>query len=187
VAYWERAAEELEWHRRWDRVLDDDHPPRYRWFTGGRCNIVHNALDRHVRSANKNKLALIWEGEAGDCRKFTYYELYREVHRLANAFRSLGLSRGDRVTLYMPPLPETCGYAAAAKVGASTAWSSPVFAPGSAPAQNDARSRIVVTADGFSRTPFDRAQARGGRARTGCTAPAPRPWWWCAGWAWTWR
>lgn len=153
LAYWERAAEELEWHRRWERVLDDDHPPRYRWFPGGRCNIAHNALDRHVRSANKNKLALIWEGEAGDCRKFTYYELYREVNRLANAFKSLGLARGDRVTLYMPPLPETLvAMLAAAKVGASHSL---VFAGFSArflrQRINDARSKIVVTADGFSR------------------------------------
>jgi len=153
LAYWERAAEELEWHRRWERVLDDADPPRFRWFPGGRVNIAHNALDRHARSGNKNRLALIWEGEAGDCRKFTYYELSREVNRLANAFRSLGLVRGDRVTLYMPPLPETLiAMLAAAKVGASHSL---VFAGFSArflrQRINEARSKILVTADGFYR------------------------------------
>lgn len=153
LAYWEKAALELEWHRKWDAVLDASRAPHYRWFPGARTNIVHNALDRHVHIWTKNKLALIWEGEAGDCRKFTYFELYREVNRLACALRGLGVSRGDRVCLYMPPIPETVvAMLAAAKIGAVHVF---VFAGYSAKflreRLNDAKARVLITADGFYR------------------------------------
>ena len=105
LGYWEEAADELDWYRKWDRVLDDSDAPFYRWFPGARCNIVYNCLDRHIETANKNKLALIWEGEPGDSRKFTYYELYREVNRFSGALRTLGVKKGDRVAIYMP-VPE---------------------------------------------------------------------------------
>ena len=152
-AYWEQAALELEWHRKWDAVLDDSRAPHYRWFPGARGNIVHNALDRHVHIWTKNKLALIWEGEAGDCRKFTYFELYREVNRFACALRALGVSRGDRVCLYMPPVPETVvAMLATAKIGAVHVF---VFAGYSAKFLreriNDAEAKVLVTADGFYR------------------------------------
>jgi acetyl-CoA synthetase len=152
-AFWEKAALELEWHRKWDTVLDDSRAPFYRWFPGARGNIAHNALDRHVQIWTKNKLALIWEGEAGDCRKFTYFELYREVNRLAGALRALGVSRGDRVCLYMPPIPETVvAMLAAAKIGAVHVF---VFAGYSAKflreRLNDSRAKVLVTADGFYR------------------------------------
>ncbi|MDP3427046.1 MAG: acetyl-coenzyme A synthetase N-terminal domain-containing protein, partial [Humidesulfovibrio sp.] len=97
LGYWEEAADELDWYKKWDQVLDESNAPFYRWFPGARCNIVYNALDRHIETANKNKLALIWEGEPGDSRKYTYYELYREVNRFANALRTLGVGKGDRV------------------------------------------------------------------------------------------
>jgi acetyl-CoA synthetase len=153
LAFWEKAALELEWRRKWDAVLDDSRPPFYRWFPGAQGNIAHNALDRHVHAWTKNKLALIWEGEAGDCRKFTYFELYREVNRLAGALRGLGVGRGDRVCLYMPPIPETVvAMLAAAKIGAPHVF---VFAGYSAKALrerlNDSRAKVVVTADGFYR------------------------------------
>jgi acetyl-CoA synthetase len=153
LGYWEEAARELDWFRKWDRVLDDDTPPFYRWFTGGKCNIVHNALDRHIETANKNKLALIWEGEPGDRKKFTYYELYRAVNRFANALRSLGIKKGDRVVLYMPPLPETIiAMLAVTKIGAVH---SIVFAGFSAKALRerveDAEAKLIITADGFYR------------------------------------
>ncbi len=151
--YWEEAADELDWFKKWDQVLDESNAPFYRWFPGGRCNIVYNALDRHIETANKNKLALIWEGEPGDNRKYTYYELYRAVNRFANALRSLGLSKGDRVVIYMPPLPETViAMLAAAKIGAVHSL---VFAGFSAKALRerirDAKARLLVTADGFYR------------------------------------
>jgi acetyl-CoA synthetase len=153
LGYWEDAARELDWFRKWDRVLDEDTPPFYRWFSGGKCNIVHNALDRHIETANKNKLALIWEGEPGDRKKFTYYELYRAVNRFANALRSLGIKKGDRVVLYMPPLPETIiAMLAVTKIGAVH---SIVFAGFSAKALRerveDAEAKLIITADGFYR------------------------------------
>ena len=151
--YWDDAAKELDWFKKWDKVLDDSEAPFYKWFTGAKCNIVYNALDRHITTANKNKLALIWEGEPGDTKKFTYYELYRAVNRFANALRSLGIKKGDRVVLYMPPLPETMiSILAVAKIGAVHSM---VFAGFSAKALReriqDAEAKLVITADGFYR------------------------------------
>ena len=153
LGYWEEAADELDWYKKWDKVLDESATPFPRWFPGARCNIVYNALDRHIETANKNKLALIWEGEAGDSRKYTYYELYREVNRFAGALRTLGLGKGDRVVIYMPPLPETViAMLACAKIGAVHSL---VFAGFSAKALRsrirDLGAKLVVTADGFYR------------------------------------
>ncbi len=151
--YWEEAAKELDWFKKWDKVLDDSDAPFYKWFTGAKCNIVYNALDRHIETANKNKLALIWEGEPGDSKKMTYYELYRAVNKFANALRSLGIKKGDRVVIYMPPLPETMiALLAVAKVGAVHSM---VFAGFSAKAIRDriedAEAKLIITADGFYR------------------------------------
>lgn len=153
LSYWEEAAKELDWFKKWDKVLDDSEAPFYKWFTGAKCNIVYNALDRHIETANKNKLALIWEGEPGDSKKMTYYELYRAVNKFANALRSLGIQKGDRVVLYLPPLPETMiAMLAVAKVGAVHSM---VFAGFSAKALrdriDDAQAKLVITADGFYR------------------------------------
>jgi len=153
LSYWEEAANELDWFKKWDKVLDDSDAPFFKWFTGAKCNIVYNALDRHIETSNKNKLALIWEGEPGDSKKMTYYELYRAVNKFANALRSLGIQKGDRVVLYMPPLPETMiALLAVAKVGAVHSM---VFAGFSAKALrdriDDAQAKLVITADGFYR------------------------------------
>ncbi len=153
LSYWEEAAKELDWFKKWDKVLDDSDPPFFKWFTGAKCNIVYNALDRHIETANKNKLALIWEGEPGDSKKMTYYELYRAVNKFANALRSLGIGKGDRVVIYMPPLPETMiALLSVAKVGAIHSM---VFAGFSAKALrdriDDAQAKLVITADGFYR------------------------------------
>lgn len=153
LAYWEDAAHELEWFHKWDAVLDTTNAPHYHWFPGGQCNIVHNALDRHITTGNKNKLALIWEGEAGDSKKYTYYELYREVNRLANALRSLGISKGDRVVLYLPLIPQTMiTMLACAKIGAVHCM---VFSGFSAKILRqrvvETQAKVVVTADGFYR------------------------------------
>ncbi|MGE4553732.1 MAG: acetate--CoA ligase [Desulfovibrionaceae bacterium] len=153
TGYWEEAADELEWFRRWDRVLDDSEAPFYRWFPGARCNIVHNALDRHILTPNKNKLALIWEGEPGDTRKYTYFELYREVNRLAGALRSHGVEKGDRVVIYMPPLPETAmAMLASAKIGAVHILVFAGFSPKALRERiRDAKAKVLITADGFYR------------------------------------
>jgi acetyl-CoA synthetase len=151
--YWEEAADELDWYKKWERVCDDTGAPFCRWFPGARCNIVYNCLDRHIETANKNKLALIWEGEPGDSRKYTYYELYREVNRFAGALRTLGVKKGERVIIYMPPLPEAViAMLAVARIGAVHSL---VFAGFSAKALRSriksVGARLVITADGFYR------------------------------------
>jgi acetyl-CoA synthetase len=153
LAFWEEAAEELYWFKRWDAVLDDSDAPRYRWFPGAQCNIVYNALDRHIETGAKNRLALIWEGEPGDSRTLTYYELYRAVNRFAAALRGLGVGKGDRVILYLPNLPETViAMLATAKIGAPHCL---VFAGFSAKALRErirsTGAQTVITADGFYR------------------------------------
>src|SRR6187200_625605 len=95
-AFWARFASELEWFTPWTRVLDWE-PPHAKWFVGGKLNASVNCVDRHARGPRKNKAALIWEGEPGDRRTLTYFDLYREVSRFANVLKSLGVKRGDRV------------------------------------------------------------------------------------------
>src|SRR6476660_4222950 len=103
--FWADMAGSLEWSRPWDRVLEWT-PPHAKWFIGGTLNASVNCLDRHVRSPRRNKAALIWEGEPGERRTLTYFDLYREVCTFANVLKSLGVGRGDRVSLYMPLIPE---------------------------------------------------------------------------------
>ena len=89
-AFWARFAAELEWSRPWDQILDWQ-PPHAKWFVGGKINASVNCLDRHLRGARRNKAALIWEGEPGDRRTLTYFELYRQVSTFANVLKSLGV------------------------------------------------------------------------------------------------
>jgi acetyl-CoA synthetase len=105
--YWARRARELEWYQPWEKVLDDSQKPFYKWFVGGKTNIVLNAIDRHVRTWRRNKLALIWEGENGEVRTFSYHALNRELCKFSIVLRSMGIGKGDRVTIYMPRIPET--------------------------------------------------------------------------------
>ena len=105
-AFWAEAASEYEWFSPWEKVLDDSNKPFYQWFVGGKVNIVDNCLDRHVRTWRRNKLAIIWEGENGEVRTFSYHALNREVCMFANILRSMGVHKGDRVTIYMGRIPE---------------------------------------------------------------------------------
>ena len=104
-AFWEAQAEQLEWFDKWSTVLDWK-PPHAQWFLGGTLNVSVNCVDRHVRTARRNKAALIWEGEPGDRRTLTYWDLYVEVQKFANVLKKLGVKRGDRVAIYMPLIPE---------------------------------------------------------------------------------
>lgn len=153
LSYWEDAAQELDWFRKWDAVLNESRKPNYVWFPGSLSNIAYNALDRHIETGVKNRVALIWEGEAGDVRKLTYFELYRAVNRLANGYRRLGIVKGDRILLYMPHLPETViAMLAAAKVGAVHCFVHPGYgAKLLAKRICDSRAKLIVTADGFYR------------------------------------
>ncbi len=148
-AFWARWAEELHWFKRWQQVLEWD-PPWAKWFVGGKTNLAYNCLDRHLTGARKNKAAILWEGEPGDVRILTYWELYRQVCRFANALKSLGIGKGDRVTIYMPMVPELpIAMLACARIGAVH---SVVFGGFSSEALRDriqdAQARVLVTADG---------------------------------------
>jgi acetyl-CoA synthetase len=148
-AFWAGFARELEWSTPWTRVLDWN-PPHAKWFVDGKINASVNCLDRHLRSARRNKAAIIWEGEPGDRRTLTYFDLHREVCQFANVLKSLGVSRGDRVAIYLPLIPELAiAMLACARIGAVH---SVVFGGFSAESLrdriNDAQARLLVTADG---------------------------------------
>ncbi len=150
-AFWAAEAEELEWFQKWDKVLDDSQKPFFKWFVGAKVNIVHNAIDRHLKTFRKNKLALIWESEDGKIRQtYSYYEMNREVSRMANIVKAMGVQKGDRVTIYMGRIPEIIfAMLACAKVGAIH---SVVFGGFSVDALQgrieDSASKLVITADG---------------------------------------
>ncbi len=148
-AFWAREAEQLEWMRRWDSVLEWK-PPFAKWFSGGRLNVSANCLDRHLRGPRRNKAAFVWEGEPGDTRVLTYADLHREVCRFANALKGLGVAKGDRVTLYMGMIPELpIAMLACARIGAAHSVIFGGFSSDSIRERvNDSQSKVVVTADG---------------------------------------
>ncbi len=148
--FWAEQAEKLSWYNKWDKVLDDSNPPFYKWFVGAKTNIVHNAIDRHQHTEVRNKIALIWEGEPGDVRTFSYHALNREVCQFANILKSMGVKKGDVVTIYMPQIPEQIfAMLGCAKIGAVHSVVYGGFSyEALADRINDANSRVVVTADG---------------------------------------
>ena len=103
--FWAAFESELEWFTPWTKVLEWN-PPHAKWFVGGKLNASVNCVDRHIRGPRRNKAALIWEGEPGDRRTLTYFDLYRQVSQFANVLKSLGVRRGDRVAIYLPLIPE---------------------------------------------------------------------------------
>jgi acetyl-CoA synthetase len=154
--FWDAVVKDLdlEFYTPYRRVVDTSQGmPWARWFVGGQFNYVHNALDKHAHSVLRNRLALIWEGEEGESRKHSYWELYRETNRLANALKSLGIQKGDRVGIFMPMVPETViASLACSKIGAVFV---PVFsgfgAPAAASRLSDCDARLLITADGLYR------------------------------------
>jgi len=151
--FWGEVSNELlEWYKPYDKVLEWK-PPYAKWFTGAQYNIVHDALDKHAKSWRKNKVAYIFEGEPGDVRKLTYGDLYREVSKLANALKSLGVKRGDRVGIYLPMIPELpMTMLACAKIGAIhsvvfAGFSSSAFAERLV----DSEAKVAITCDSFYR------------------------------------
>ncbi len=150
TGYWDERAKELEWYHPWDAVLDDSNKPFYKWFTGAKVNIVHNCLDRNVRSWRRNKLALIWEGENGDQRTFSYHALNREVSKFSCVLRAMGITKGDRVTIYLPRIPEiVIAMLACAKVGAIHSVVYGGFSVESLHGRIlDSHSKVAITADG---------------------------------------
>ena len=149
VAFWEERARSLHWFEPWHTALHWE-PPFAQWFVGGKLNACYNCVDRHVQAGLGSRTALIWEGEPGDQRTLTYQDLQADVSRIANALKSLGVARGDRVCIYMPMTPELAmTMLACARIGAAH---SVVFGGFSAESLaeriNDAQAKLVVTADG---------------------------------------
>jgi len=149
VKFWENEARELEWFKPWTKALNWT-PPTVKWFEGGRINISHNCLDRHLKTANRNKAALIWEGENHEVRTLTYQQLHVEVCKFANAMKKLGVGKGDRVAIYMPMVVEACvAMLACARIGAIHSVVFGGFSPESlADRINDAQCKLLITADG---------------------------------------
>lgn len=156
--FWGKVAEELHWFKKWDRVLDWQ-LPYAKWFVGGKTNIAHNCLDRQIAAGRGSKTAIIWEGEplgannAPDVRKLSYQQLKDEVCKFANGLKSIGVKKGDRVTIYMPMVPEAAvAMLACARLGAAH---SVIFGGFSSQAiadrVEDAKSHIIITADGSFR------------------------------------
>lgn len=148
--FWSDQARELEWYQPWEKVLDDSEAPFFKWFVGGKTNIIHNAIDRHLKTWRRNKLALIWEGEDGTLRTFSYHLLNHQVSKIANVLKSMGVKKGDIVTIYLPRIPELVfTMLACAKVGAIH---SVVYGGFSVEALadriDDAKSKLLITADG---------------------------------------
>jgi acetyl-CoA synthetase len=148
-AFWANAARSLEWTKPWHTVLEWK-APHAKWFLGGELNIAANCVDRHVRGPNRNKAAIIWEGEPGDKRTLTYWDLYREVQQFANVLKSLGVGKGDRVGIYLPLIPEAAiAMLACARIGAIHSVVFGGFSPESLrDRMNDAQAKVLVTADG---------------------------------------
>jgi acetyl-CoA synthetase len=151
--FWGEVSKDVvEWYEPYDKVLDWD-LPWAKWFVGAKYNIVHDALDKHVKNWRKNKIAYIFEGEPGDTRKLSFRDLYVQVNKLANALKGLGVRKGERVGIYLPMIPELpISMLACAKIGAIH---SVVFSGFSSKAfrdrVNDAEAKVVITCDGFYR------------------------------------
>ena len=147
--FWAQFASELEWSKPWSQVCEWK-PPHAKWFLGGTLNASVNCVDRHARGARRNKAALVWEGEPGDRRTLTYFDLYRQVSQFANVLKGLGVKRGDRVAIYLPLVPELAiAMLACARIGAIH---SVVFGGFSSESLrdriNDSQCTLLVTADG---------------------------------------
>jgi acetyl-CoA synthetase len=150
IGFWEAEANNLHWFTKWEKVLDDSNKPFFKWFTGAKTNIAYNCLDVHIKTARRNKLALIWEGESGDFRAYSYFALHRDTCKFANVLKSLGVKKGDRVTLYMGRIPELMiGMLACARIGAIH---SVVYGGFSVEALHerleDSQSKVLIVADG---------------------------------------
>ena len=148
--FWGEQAKNLIWFKQWDKVLDSSDPPFYKWFVGGTINASINCLDRHVDSDLKNKAAIIWEAEDKESRLFTYSQLYRSVNKFASALKNLGVKKGDRVTIYLPMVPELpIAMLACARIGAiHTVVFSGFSTQALSDRVNDSNSKVVITADG---------------------------------------
>jgi acetyl-CoA synthetase len=152
-AFWAEQARELHWDQPFTTVLDDSNPPFYRWFTDGTLNVSYNCLDRHVKAGRGNRVAFHWAGEEGEQRTITYAELHRDVQRLANALKKLGIGKRDVVGIYLPMIPEVVvAMLACARIGAPHNVVFGGFAPEAVKERMEvSRARVLITVDGSRR------------------------------------
>ena len=151
--YWAEKAEQFEWFQKWDKVLDDSKKPFYEWFVNGKINLAYNAVDRWINTSKRNQVAILYVNERGGERKITYYELYREVNKFANALKNLGVKKGDRVSMYLPMCPELLvSMLACTKIGAihNVVYSGLSVGP-FVERMNELEAKILITADGTYR------------------------------------
>ena len=148
-AFWAQKANELHWFKPWKTICEWK-PPHAKWFVGGKLNVSYNCIDRHIDTPRRNKAALIFEGEPGDRRTLTYWDLYVEVQKFANVMKKLGVKRGDRVAIYMPLIPEAAiAMLACTRIGAIHSVVFGGFSPESLRDRiNDSQCKLLITADG---------------------------------------
>jgi len=152
-SYWEEKAEELEWFEKWDKVLDESNKPFYKWYVNGKINLTYNAVDRWIYTEKRNQVAILYINERGGEEKLTYFELYRQVNKMANGLKNLGVKKGDTVSMYLPMCPELIiSMLACAKIGAvhSVVYSG-LSVGAFVERMNDANAKILITADGTYR------------------------------------
>src|SRR5664280_671063 len=151
--YWEEKAEDIDWFQKWDKVLDESNKPFYKWFVNGKINLAHNAVDRWINTEKRNQVAVLYVNERGEEKKLSYYELYREVNKMANALKNLGVKKGDAVSMYLPMCPELIiSMLACTKIGAvhSVVYSG-LSVGAFVERMNNAKVKILITADGTYR------------------------------------
>ncbi|MBU4535754.1 MAG: acetate--CoA ligase [Euryarchaeota archaeon] len=151
--YWAEKSEQFEWFKPWDKVLDESNKPFYKWFVNGKINLAYNAVDRWISTDKRNQVAILYVNERGEEKKLTYFELYREVNKMANALKNLGIKKGETVSMYLPMCPQLLiSMLACNKIGA---MHSVVYSGLSVGAfierMNDANAKVVITADGTFR------------------------------------
>src|SRR4051794_22202547 len=153
AAYWAEQAEALDWFERGDTALDDSNPPFYKWFTGGKLNVSHNCLDRHVDAGRGARVAFHWHGEEGEERDVTYADLLRDVKKFANVLKDRGVEAGDVVGIYLPMIPEVAvAMLACARIGAPHNVVFGGFSAGSVRERMEfSEAKVLVTADGARR------------------------------------
>jgi acetyl-CoA synthetase len=146
--FWSNEADNLLWFKKWDKILDWN-PPFARWFVGGQLNVSVNCLDRHIDNHHKNKAAIIWQGENGTVQTYTYYQLYLAANRVASALKELGINKGDRITIYLPMIPELLiTMLACTRIGAiHTVVFSGFSVKALSDRVNDSMSKLIITAD----------------------------------------
>lgn len=149
IEHWTKAAEEIDWYERWDEVLDESKAPLYRWFTGAKCNTSYNCLDRHVSAGNGDSIALIYDSPVtGQVQKISYSDLLQKVSIFAGALKKLGVSKGDRVVIYMPMIPEAAiAMQACARIGAVHSVVFGGFASNELASRiNDCKPKLIISA-----------------------------------------